>query len=97
MHDIENVSRFDHRRIFPFSFPVYQTRLLQNLTFSCDVPQPFKEGNVVIFKGSTSGNPNGSFTLKFLVGRTEQQSFHMDIRFGSRKVYRNHSVNENTE
>lgn len=97
MHDVEKVTQFDHRRIFPFSYPVYQTRLLPNLLFSNDIPTPFKEGNVVVLKASAGGNPNGSFALKFLVGKTEQQSFHMDVRFAIRKVFRNNSVNERVE
>lgn len=97
MHDVERVSQFDHRRIFPFSYPTYQTRMLQNLTFSSDIPMPFKEGSVVVLRGSVGGNPNGSFTVKFLVGRSELQSFHMDVRFATKKVYRNHSVNDLAE
>ncbi|CAO1381748.1 unnamed protein product [Diamesa hyperborea] len=92
--DVDKITQFDHRRIFPFSFPTYQTRLLPNLSFSNDVPAPFKNGNVMVLKGKARGNCNGSFTLKFLVGRTEKQAFHFDVSFLSRKVVRNHSVNE---
>lgn len=97
MHDVENVSQFDHRRVFPFSYPVYQTRLLPNLSFSNDIPTAFREGNVVVLKGTTSGNPSGSLTLKFLVGKSEAQSFHMDVRFSEKKVFRNNSVNDGVE
>lgn len=91
------MSQFDHRRIFPFSYPVYQTRLLPNLAFSNDVPSPFKEGNVVVLKASAGGNPNGSFSLKFLAGKTEAQAFHMDVRFSLKKVFRNSSINDSIE
>ncbi|CRK90942.1 CLUMA_CG004632, isoform A [Clunio marinus] len=95
VHDVEKVTQFDHRKVFPFSYPVYQTRLLPNLRFSNDVPTPFCQGNVIVLKGSAGGNPNGSFTLKFLVGKTEMQSFHMDVRFSVKKVFRTNSVNDN--
>lgn len=91
------MTQFDHRRVFPFTFPVYQTRLLPNVSFSNDIPSPFQEGNVIVLKASAGGNPNGSFTLKFLVGKTEAQSFHMDVRFVAKKVFRNNSVNDNVE
>lgn len=97
MHDVEKVSQFDQRRVFPFSFPVYQTRLLPNLSFSNDIPAPFREGNVIVVRGSAGGNPNGAFSLKFLVGATERQSFHLDVRFSTRKVLRNNSMNEKAE
>lgn len=97
MHDVEKITQFDQRRIFPFSFPHYQTRLLPGLSFSNDIPTPFKQGDVIIFIASTGGNPNGSFTLKFLVGRTDQQAFHFDVRFSMRKVFRNNSVNDVAE
>lgn len=97
MHDVETVTQFDHRRIFPFSFPAYQTRSLTNLRFSNDIPAPFREGNIIVMKASAGGNQNGSFSLKFLVGKTENQSFHMDVRFSVKKVYRNSSMNDRIE
>lgn len=97
MHDVEKVTQFDHRRIFPFSFPAYQTRSLVDLSFSNDIPAPFREGNIIVLKGSAGGNPNGSFSLKFLVGKMESQSFHMDVRFSIQKVFRNSSVNDRVE
>lgn len=97
MHDVEKVTQFDHRRIFPFSYPAYQTRTLANLSFSNDIPTPFREGSVIVVKASAGGNPNGSFTLKFLNGKTEQQCFQMDVRFSVKKVLRNNSVNERVE
>ncbi|CAO1408990.1 unnamed protein product [Diamesa serratosioi] len=92
--DVDKITQFDHRKIFPFSFPTYQTRLLPNLSFSNDVPAPFKHGNVLVLKGKAKGSSYGSFTLKFLIGRTEKQAFHFDVRFSTRKVARNHSVND---
>jgi hypothetical protein len=97
VHDVERVTQFDHRRIFPFSFPAYQTRSLPNIRFSNDIPAPFKEGNIIVLKASAGGNPNGSFSLKFLVGKTENQSFHMDVRFSIEKVFRNSSMNDRIE
>jgi hypothetical protein len=94
---VEKVTQFDHRRIFPFSHPVYQTRLLPNLSFSNDIPTAFREGNVIVLKASAGGNPNGSFTLKFLIGKTEMQAFHFDVRFSVKKVFRNNSVNDAVE
>jgi hypothetical protein len=97
LHDVEKVFQFDFRRVFPFSFPTYQTRLLPNVSFSNDIPGPFKIGNVVTLKASAGGNPNGGFTVKFLVGKSEQQAFHFDVRFSIRKVIRNNSVNDSIE
>lgn len=54
-------------------------------------------GNVVTLKASTGGNPNGGFTVKFLVGKSELQAFHFDVRFSIRKVIRNNTVNETAE
>lgn len=97
VHDVEKVTQFDHRRIFPFANPTYQTRLLPNLSFSNDISAPFREGNVIVLRGSAGGNPNGSFTMKFLVGKSEAQAFHMDVRFSMKKVFRNHSMNDRLE
>lgn len=97
INDVEKIFQFDHRRVFPFAFPTYQTRLLSNVAFSNDNPAPFKQGDIMVIKGSTGGNPNGGFTLKFLVGRTERQAFHFDVRFSVRKVLRNHSLNDDGE
>lgn len=97
LNDVEKIFQFDHRRVFPFAFPTYQTRLLTDVAFSNDIPASFKEGNIIVIKGSAGGNPNGGFTIKFLVGKSERQAFHFDVRFSIRKVLRNHSVNDSGE
>lgn len=86
--------QFDHRRIFPFAYPLTHARLPPHLVFSNDVPSPFKEGSVVVVKGSAGGNPNGAFRIKFLIGKSEKHAFHLDVRFSQRKVIRNNSANE---
>lgn len=91
---MDRVIQFDHRRIFPFTFPLAQSRLPSHLVFSNDVPGPFKEGSVIVVKASAGGNPNGAFRMKFLMGKTEKHAFHMDVNFSQRKVLRNNSAND---
>jgi hypothetical protein len=94
VHDAERITQFDHRRIFPFTYPLTQSRLPPHLVFSNDTPAPFKEGSVLVVKASADGNPNGAFRMKFYVGKTEKQAFNFDVRFSGKKVVRNHSVND---
>lgn len=47
-----------------------------------------------MLNGSVGGNPNGSFAVKFLAGKSEAQAFHMDVRFSVKKVFRNSSTND---
>ena len=94
---VDKITSFDHRKTFPFPYPTHQTRLLENISFSNDIPISLKHGNVITLKGLTSGNKNGGFTMKFLVGKMEQQAFHFDVRFGDELVIRNHSVNDSGE
>lgn len=94
VHDVERVTQFDQRRIFPFTFPIVQTRVPQHLIFSNDIPAPFKEGSVLVIKGSAGGNPNGAFRLKFLMGKSEKHAFNFDVRFSQQIVARNNSIND---
>lgn len=52
---------------------------------------------MIVLSGSVGGNPNGSFSMKFLVGKEEAQAFHMEARFGAKKVFRNSSSNDGPE
>lgn len=92
--DVDRVTQFDHRRVFPFAYPITQSRLPPHLVFSNDNPASFKEGSVVVLKGVTGGNPKGGFAVKFYVGKTDMQALNFDVRFNERIVARNHSVNE---
>lgn len=94
MRDVDRVIQFDHRRIFPFTYPVAQSRLPPHLVFSNDIPAPFKEGSVLVVKGSAGGNPNGAFRIKFYVGKGDKQAFTFDVRFSQQKVVRNNCVND---
>lgn len=67
------------------------------MTFSNDIPSPLREGSIIVLRGSVGENPNGSFAIKFLVAKTESQAFHMDVRFSTKKVYRNSSVKDGPE
>ncbi|XP_070504243.1 galectin-9-like isoform X2 [Chironomus tepperi] len=94
VRDVDRIIQFDHRRTFPFTYPVAQSRLPPHLVFSNDIPAPFKEGSVLVIKGSTGGNPNGAFRIKFYVGKSEKQAFTFDVRFSQQKVARNNCVND---
>lgn len=94
LHDVEKITQFDHRRVFPFAFPIIQSRLPQYLIFSNDIPAVFKEGSVIVLKGIVGGNPKGSFAVKFYAGKSEMQAIDFDVRFFEKIVIRSNSVNE---
>ncbi|XP_059619694.1 uncharacterized protein LOC132263762 [Phlebotomus argentipes] len=96
LQDVEYIRQVDHRKAYPSPYPPVQTRSSW-FTFSNDLPVTYKAGHVVVVTGTALGNQQGHFAIRFLVGHTEKQALHFNVRFSQREVARNHTVNSRME
>lgn len=93
--DIEKVSQVDHRMVYPTPWPQIQAEF-KKISFSGDFPRPFRPGQIVVITGIPTGNPIGSFFIRFNEGTSKKQRFHFNPRFDEQQVVVN-SMNDNLE
>ncbi|GAB0086033.1 Galectin [Sergentomyia squamirostris] len=96
LQDVEYIRQVDHRKAYPSPYPTVQARTTW-FTFSNDLPVTYKAGHVVVVSGIALGNQQGNFAIRFLLGHTEKQGLHFNVRFPQREVVRNHTVNNKME
>lgn len=93
VQDANVVRQVDHRKIFPYSHPLLHSRKITD-SFSNDLPIEPTPGLVIVMKATATGNGQGGFTARFMVGNSGQQALHFDVRFWQNIIARNHSCNE---
>nr|AAT11557.1 midgut specific galectin [Phlebotomus papatasi] len=96
LQDVEYIRQVDHRKVYPSPYPAVQVRSPW-YSFSNDLPTIYNFGHVVVVTGIALGNPKGHFVIRFLEGHSEKQGLHFNVRFYSREVARNHTVNSKME
>lgn len=93
--DVERVFQVDHRKVYPTPWPQIQADF-KKISFSGDFPRPFTPGQIVVITGIPSGNPKGSFFIRFNEGTSKKQRLHFNPRFDEQQVVVN-SMNDNLE
>lgn len=86
LHDLQAITRLDHRATFPSPLPSVQLNDAAaadggSLEFSNDVPRRFTAGHVLVVTAIPYGNARGMFVLRFTEGATRKQALHFNARF----------------
>ncbi|CAO1414495.1 unnamed protein product [Diamesa serratosioi] len=93
--DIEKVFQVDHRMVYPTPWPQTQAEF-KTISFRGDFPRPFTPGQIIVITGIPSGDPMGSFFIRFNEGTSSKQRFHFNPRFDEQVVVVN-SMNDKLE
>lgn len=83
--DLEKVTQIDHRRAFPTPWPPVQEDF-SSIGFSCDTPQRFVPGSIIIMRMIVTGSINGNFFIRFNDRASKKQLFHFNPRFQERLI-----------
>lgn len=83
--DLLQITQIDHRRTYPSPWPPIHEDF-NTIAFSSDVPYQFTPGSVIALTMRLSGEPKGSFFIRFNERSTKKQLFHFNPRFAERLV-----------
>ncbi|KAJ6650101.1 32 kDa beta-galactoside-binding lectin [Pseudolycoriella hygida] len=87
-HDFEMITQFDHRLLFPQTFPVQFDYPEWNYVFTSDVPSPMAIGTTFIICGIASGSRDSEFAIDLLSNESMRVIMRINVKFGRKTVIR---------
>jgi Galactoside-binding lectin len=93
--DVDSVKQVDHRKTYPAPWPLLHEDL-SSIAFSCDVACKYSPYSIIVLRGKISGNPKGSFFIRFNEFGSKKQLFHFNPRFDEEIIIVN-SMNDDLE